>query len=130
MKVSEMHLQFKLGVDKADSLNSPNFLPEEIDVYLSNAQEEFIEQRAYGNNPKRESVEETQKRVKDLQSLTKNAVITPLASTTDNKPNGLFVVITPLASTTNNPLGLLSVVEASGVITAFLVKLCKSLTRF
>lgn len=91
MKVSEMHLQFKLGVDKADSLNSPNFLPEEIDVYLSNAQEEFIEQRAYGNNPKKESVEETQKRVKDLQSLTKNAVITPLASTTDNKPNGLFV---------------------------------------
>lgn len=86
-----MHLQFKLGVDKADSLNSPNFLPEEIDVYLSDAQEQFIEQRAYGNNSKREGVEETQKRVKDLQSLTKNAEILPLATSADNKPNGLFV---------------------------------------
>jgi len=86
-----MHIQFKLGVDKADSLNSANFNPEEIDVYLSDAQEQFIEQRAYGNNFKRETVEETQKRVKDLQSITKNAEIVPLASTPDNKPNGVFV---------------------------------------
>lgn len=91
MRVDEMHLQFKLAVDKADSLNSPNFLPEEIDVYLSDAQEQFISQRAYGNNFKREALEETQKRVKDLQSLTKNYEVAPLASTPDNKPNGVFV---------------------------------------
>lgn len=88
-----MHLQFKIGVDKTDSLNSANFTIAEIDSYLSNAQEQFIEQRAYGNNFKRESLEETQKRVKDLQSLTKNAIITPLAATADNKPFGRFIIL-------------------------------------
>lgn len=86
-----MHLQFKLAIDKIDSLNNPDLLPEEIDVYLSDAQEQFISQRAFGNNHKRESLEETQKRVKDLQSLTKNAEIVPLASAPENKPNGVFV---------------------------------------
>jgi len=86
-----MHLQFKLAIDKIDSLNNPDLLPEEIDVYLSDAQEQFIVQRAYGNNQKRETLEETQKRVKDLQSLTKNAEIIPLASAPENKPNGVFV---------------------------------------
>jgi len=86
-----MHLQFKLAIDKIDSLNNPDLLPEEIDVYLSDAQEQFISQRAFGNNYKRESLEETQKRVKDLQSLTKNAEIVPLASAPENKPNGVFV---------------------------------------
>ncbi len=91
MLVQEMHLQFKLAIDKIDSLNNPDLLPEEIDVYLSDAQEQFIVQRAYGNNQKRETLEETQKRVKDLQSLTKNAEIIPLASAPENKPNGVFV---------------------------------------
>ena len=86
-----MHLQFKLAIDKIDSLNNPDLLPEEIDVYLSDAQEQFIVQRAYGNNQKRETLEETQKRVKDLQSLTKNAEIIPLTSAPENKPNGVFV---------------------------------------
>lgn len=91
MLVSRMHQEFKVGVDKTDSLNSADLLPEEIDVYLSDAQEQFIEQRAYGNNPKGLSVEETQKRVSDLQSITLNAVITPAANATDNKTNGVFV---------------------------------------
>jgi len=92
MTVNEMHTQFKVGVDKTDSLNSANFTIAEIDLYLSDAQEQFIEQRAYGNNAKRETVEETQKRVKDLQSLVKNSQITPLVNDpTQNKPNGRFV---------------------------------------
>ena len=91
MTVDEMHLQFKIGVDKTDSFNSANFTTAEIDIYLSDAQEQFIEQRAYGNNFKRESAEETQQRVKNLQSIVQNATITPLAATADNKPNGQFV---------------------------------------
>lgn len=91
MTVDEMHLQFKIGVDKTDSFNSANFTPAEIDIYLSDAQEQFIEQRAYGNNYKRDSLEETQQRVKNLQSLVKNATIIPLATTADNKPYGSFV---------------------------------------
>ena len=93
MTVNEMHLQFKVGVDKTDSLNSANFTPAEIDIYLSDAQEQFIEQRAYGNNFKRESVEESRQRVKNLQSIVKNAQITPLAFQVENKPNGLFVTL-------------------------------------
>lgn len=88
-----MHLQFKVGVDKTDSQNSANFTPAEIDIYLSDAQEQFIEQRAYGNNTKRESAEETQQRVKNLQSIVYNATITPLAPSSDNKPNGVFVTL-------------------------------------
>lgn len=93
MTVNEMHLQFKVGVDKTDSQNSANFTPAEIDIYLSDAQEQFIEQRAYGNNTKRESAEETQQRVKNLQSIVYNATITPLAPSSDNKPNGVFVTL-------------------------------------
>jgi len=91
--VSEAHIQFKVGVDKTDSLNSPNFLIEEIDLYLSDAQEEFIEQRAYGNNFRRESVEETQKRVSDLQSITENVNISTFVNNANNKPNGQFVAL-------------------------------------
>ena len=50
MIVDRMHTEFKVLVDKSDSFNSANFTIAEIDLYLSNAQEEFIEQRAWGNN--------------------------------------------------------------------------------
>lgn len=91
MIVNRMIQLFKVSVDKTDSLNSPDFLAEEIDSYLSDAQEEFIEQRAYGINSKNEFLEETQKRVKDLQSLTRNANINTFLNNTNNKPNGTFV---------------------------------------
>ena len=93
MNVSTAHIQFKIGIDKTDSFNSANFLTEEIDLYLSDAQEEFIEQRAYGNNFKRESLEETQKRVKDLQSITTNVNSTLFSTDTNNKPLGTFVTL-------------------------------------
>lgn len=93
MDVNTAIQQFKLGLDKIDSFNSANLLPEEISVYLSDAQEEFIEQRAYGNNTKRLGVEESQKRVKDLQSLTQNdhANLFLPFDVINNKPNGRFV---------------------------------------
>jgi hypothetical protein len=93
MLVSSMHQQFKIGVDKTDTLNSANFQPEEIDLYLSDAQEEFIEQRAYGNNFKREGLEETQKRVKDLQDITVNGNLNTFINNANNKPNGTFVAL-------------------------------------
>ena len=43
MIVDRMHTEFKVGVDKTDSFNSANFTDAEIDLYLSNAQEEFID---------------------------------------------------------------------------------------
>lgn len=91
MTIAEMHNLFKLLMNKADTLNYPNFEPEEIDVFLNNEMFKIIEQRAYGNNHKRLSVEETQKRVDDLRNITVNhtGFVTP--TTSANKPNGFFV---------------------------------------
>ncbi len=102
MTVNEAHLQFKLGCDKVDSLNSPNFLDEEIDFYLSDAQEQYIDLKAYGNF-KNLTVEETEKRIKDLQSITKNVNISTSAivSTADNQVDGRFV---PLPTDYRYPL--------------------------
>lgn len=92
MTAGLMHEKFKRGLDKADSLNTPNFLAEEIDGFLNDAQEKFIEQRAYGTNPKRTGLEEDQKRRDDLREITKNYTnSSTLSSTVNSKPNGVFV---------------------------------------
>lgn len=84
MTILEAHREFKFRLDKMDALNYPNFLPEEIDLVLNNAQERFIKQRYGVNNIKRQSFEETQKRTEDLKNVTINAVLTPLAYASDN----------------------------------------------
>ena len=84
MTIAQAHQEFKFRLDKMDALNYPNFLPEEIDLVLNNAQERFIKQRYGVNNIKRQSFEETQKRTEDLKNVTINAVLTPLAYASDN----------------------------------------------
>lgn len=91
MNVSDMHYRFKIGLDKVDSLSSPNFTPEEIDILLNDAQDEFIAQRAFRNNFKREGLEETQKRLDDLKNITDNFSSTTFVNNSDNKPSGVFV---------------------------------------
>lgn len=92
MTVAEMHILFKLLMDKADTLNYPNFEPEEIDVLLNNEKDKIIEQRAYGTNPKRQGVEETQKRVDDLRNITKHYTSSIFSNNSgNNKTNGYFV---------------------------------------
>jgi hypothetical protein len=93
MTVATMHSEFKIGLDKVDSLSHPNFLPEEIDVLLNQAQDKFIKQRSYGNNPRRIGLEETQKRLDDIKNLITNFESTTFVTNTDNKPNGAFVAI-------------------------------------
>lgn len=91
MTVAQMHTEFKIGLDKVDSLAAPNFLVTEIDIFLNNAQEQFIEQRAGKTNIKREGLEETQKRIDDLKNIIENYETTTFVNTTSNKPNGVFV---------------------------------------
>ena len=91
MNVAEMQYEFKIGLDKVDSLSVPNFLPEEIDIFLNNAQEQFISQRAFRTNPKREGLEENQKRTDDLKNIIKNFSSATFIVNADNKPNGKFV---------------------------------------
>jgi len=82
MTVAEMHISFRFGMDKLDSLNYPNFEPEEIDLLLNQGQERFIKQRYGITNTKRTSFEETEKRTEDLKEILLQAVITPTANST------------------------------------------------
>jgi len=84
MTIAEAHQEFKFRLDKLDALNYPNFLPEEIDLILNNAQQRIVKQRYGLNNNKRQSFEETEKRTNDLKNVTVNAVLTPLAYAPDN----------------------------------------------
>ena len=94
MTIAEMHTAFKVGLDKIDNLNYPNFEPEEIDLLLNQAQERFIKQRYGITNPKRTSFEETQKRTEDLKNIIVHANITPSAHAIDNiTSNSRFVTL-------------------------------------
>ena len=84
MTCAQLHLEFKFRCDKLDTLNYPNFLPEEIDLILNNAQERFIKQRYGLNNIKGQSFEETEKRTEDLKNITVNAILTPQPYSVNN----------------------------------------------
>jgi hypothetical protein len=84
MTIAEAHLSFKFGLDKIDSLNYPNMLPEEIDLLLNQGYKRWVKQRYGYTNPKRESFEETQKRTEDLKNVVKTAVLSPQTYSSDN----------------------------------------------
>ena len=84
MNVQEMHLAFKIGVDKVDSLNYPDFQPNEIDFLLNQSQERFVKQRYGLNNTKGKSFESDQKRTDDLRAVIKNSIIKPLTYDSNN----------------------------------------------
>lgn len=69
MNVSEMHLQFKISLDKIDSEAYSEILPEEIDIYLNNAELDLIKLRYGLNNIYHKGFEQNQKRVDDLKNL-------------------------------------------------------------
>lgn len=94
MTVAQMHTAFKFGMDKLDALNYPNFLPEEIDLLLNQAQDRYVKQRYGLNNIKRQSFEETQKRTEDLKNLVRAITLIPAAYATDNiNVNARFVTL-------------------------------------
>jgi len=94
MTSTEMVTAFKFRLDKADSLNYPNFDNTEIDLLLNQSQERFVKQRYGTTNAKGESFEETQKRTEDLKALVSNAIIVPTATAADNiDVNAQFVTL-------------------------------------
>lgn len=88
-----MHQYFKVLVNKADSLNYMNFEPEEIDLFLNQSMFRFIEQRAYGNNLKNESLEETQKRTDDLRNIITSFSTSTFTTNSFSKPNSRFITL-------------------------------------
>lgn len=94
MTSTEMHTAFKFGMDKLATLNYPNFLPEEIDLLLNQAQDRYVKQRYGLTNVKRQSFEETQKRTEDLKSIVRAVSLAPLAYATDNiDTNARFFIL-------------------------------------
>lgn len=84
MTISQLHQAFKIGLDKIDSLEYPDILPEEIDFLINQAADRFVKQRYGITNTKRQSFEETQKRKEDLKTLVKSAQLTPESYSVDN----------------------------------------------
>lgn len=89
-----MHISFKEGLDKFDSLNYPDFQADQIDLILNQAQDTFVKQRYGFTNIKKQSFEETQKRTEDIKNVVLNAILTPVANATDNiNVNSVFVTL-------------------------------------
>ncbi len=94
MNIAAMHISFRFGMDKMDNLNYPNFLPEEIDLLLNQAQDRVTKQRYGITNTKRTSFEETQKRIDDLRELIRDVTISGFATTLTNiSPQARFFTL-------------------------------------
>lgn len=90
--IRELHYQFKLNIDRVDSLSNPDFNVAEIDWLLNEAQLIFIKQRMNPtSNPKQKGFEQSQKRIDDLGNLViKFPAQTGL--TPQNPSNGVYEV--------------------------------------
>jgi hypothetical protein len=72
MIIEQFHKEFKVHLDKTDSSSYPEFLPQEIDIYLNTAIDRFVKTRYGQNNIYRAGFEESQKRTDDLKNLVKS----------------------------------------------------------
>lgn len=75
MNISEMHIAFKLELDKSNALELPSFLPEEIDYWLNAAIRRFVKTR-YSGSMSGLGFEENTKRMEDLRTLIHHDVVT------------------------------------------------------
>jgi hypothetical protein len=69
MTIQELHYQFKLNMDRVDTLSSTDFNKAEIDWLLNEAQLIFVKRRYSPDERKRLGFEFTQKRTDDLSTL-------------------------------------------------------------
>lgn len=84
MTIGTAQQEFKFRLDKFDAINYPNFEPEEIDLILNQAQQRIVKQRYTGDNYRKESFEETQKRIEDLRTLIKDSYLYPWPNLKEN----------------------------------------------
>lgn len=91
MTIAEMHLAFRLQLDKSGSLELPSFEPEEIDFWLNSAIRKFVRTKFSGSN-KGLGFEGHLVRTEDLKSLVVDTSTIPVAN---NKKPYLFIA-TPI----------------------------------
>jgi hypothetical protein len=103
MTLSDFHIEFKVALDKLDSSAYPDILPEEIDLFLNEAQERFIKTRYGINNLYKEGFEEIQKRTDDLRTLvvTNYAPVSAVTTETNTYKADFSTLYSDEAQTTN-----------------------------
>lgn len=75
MKYIELQEAFELEINELDSsLTKPK--TSDMEYWLNSAVDKFIKTRAFGNNPKTTSFEQTQKRIDDLRTLVVQSTLT------------------------------------------------------
>lgn len=94
MNIDQMHLAFRLQLDKSGALELPAFEPEEIDFWLNTAITRFVKTRFTGSD-KSISFEENLKRTEDLKTLIVEETIVPTGGTV--KPNSYIADLSGLS---------------------------------
>lgn len=111
MTVQEMHYEFKLKLNKVDSLDYSNFQVPEIDWYLNEAMNVFMKQRYGIFSSKGVGFEAIQKRIDDLRNLVvKQALATGLSLTHQNTfestlPNDYVFLVRAVANASKEGCG-------------------------
>lgn len=94
MTVADMHEQFLHWYDKQSNFSAPEVTPEEIDIYLNNAQYQFLKIIT------EKGLEKSQEWLDYTKNITSSYSTTPVASS--NKPNGWYVTL-PLGTLNGLP---------------------------
>ena len=95
MTVSEMHIAIQLGLDKTSSLTLAAFEPGELDYWLNEAYLELIKRKAFGNNYRKEALQDSVKRMDDLTTLIKTGTFAYASMTTNSNYANVKSVSTP-----------------------------------
>ena|SRR3990167_170314 len=81
MTISEMHIYFKLLMDKEDTSGLPNFQPEAIDMFINMAQRKFVKNR-YSGSTTGLGFESIQKRTDDIRNVVESETLAPVSTAT------------------------------------------------
>lgn len=121
MTVQDMHQQFLHWYDKQSNFSAPEVTPEEIDIYLNNAQYQFLKILT------EKGLEKSQEWLDYTKNITLSYTATPGAvppatnafallnatSTSTNKPNGYFVHLPK--DNSGNPIYRLALLEEAQI---------------
>lgn len=116
MNIQDMHLDFKIKVNKIDSQQFAGLLVPQIDWLLNEAQEIFIKTRLGINNIYQKGLEASQKRIEDLRPLVVKSSV-QIASSLDSytytaqlPSNYLYYLRSKAIATKGNCNGELSII--------------------
>lgn len=121
MPVSDMHQQFLHWYDKQSNFSAPEVTPEEIDIYLNNAQYQFLKILT------EKGLEKSQEWLDYTKNITLSYIATPGAvppatnalallnatTTSNNKPSGYFVHLPK--DNSGNPIYRLALLEEAQI---------------